>query len=357
MDTNLKTKFIPGLELNRLFFNDVIQPLLESKYPNLAYSAGLIGYGSDTLGVDTHISMDHNWGPRCILFLRDKDMGMAEGIKTYLANNLPFEYKGFPTNYSDPAFDFTQHMKLTNEYPIRHMVEVYELEGYFKWALKIEDLNDINPKEWLSFNDQELLELTTGEVFHDGLNKLNKIRETFSFYPDDVLKLRLASLWASIGNEEPFIGRSIDLNDFVGIKIVSTRILNSLMKIIFYLERKYIPYGKWFGILFNKTGLGAAMLGDINNLLTENEPEMIQEKLCLLYEKVISFQNQDETFPQVDNKVQYFFDRPYKVVFAERIAEELIESIKSLDTKGLDLNRVGMDIKMDSVDITEKYEL
>jgi hypothetical protein len=61
--------FIPGLELNRLFFEEVVRPLIAAQFPDLAYSAALIGYGSDVLGYDTVLSTDHEWGPRLLLFL------------------------------------------------------------------------------------------------------------------------------------------------------------------------------------------------------------------------------------------------------------------------------------------------
>ncbi len=45
-------EFIKGLELSRDFFLDIAKPILDRHYPDLEYSAGLIGYGSDVLGYD-----------------------------------------------------------------------------------------------------------------------------------------------------------------------------------------------------------------------------------------------------------------------------------------------------------------
>lgn len=353
----MKIKFKPGLELNRAFFKEVIKPLIDKKFPDLEYSAGLIGYGSDTLGVDTHTSMDHNWGPRCILFLKHEDMVLAGQIKEFLSNNLPFEFDGFPTNYSDPMVDFTQTMKPTNSYPIRHMIEVHEIDGYFNYNLDVKNHENISIQDWLKLNDQILIELTTGEVFYDGLNKLNRIREKVQNYPEDILKLKLASLWLSIANEEPFVGRAIDLGDFIGLKLISTRIVNTLIKIAFYMEKKYIPYGKWFSVLFNMTESGKILKDDIKNLLTENNPKVIEDILCVIYEKIIDMHNSCDFLPKIDNKVQNFHERPYKVIFAEGIVETLVENIKTFKTEGIDLNRVAMDIKLDSMDLTEMYEL
>lgn len=43
--------FVPGLELNRLFFGEVIRPFLAEAIPDIPYAAGLLGAGSDVLGV------------------------------------------------------------------------------------------------------------------------------------------------------------------------------------------------------------------------------------------------------------------------------------------------------------------
>jgi hypothetical protein len=60
-----------GLDLCRAYYTEVLAPLLASHLPKLgdSYAAALIGWGSDVLGHDDDLSRDHEWGPRCILFL------------------------------------------------------------------------------------------------------------------------------------------------------------------------------------------------------------------------------------------------------------------------------------------------
>jgi len=43
--------FIPGLELARQFHAELVGPLLDQSFPGITYSAALIGWGSDVLGV------------------------------------------------------------------------------------------------------------------------------------------------------------------------------------------------------------------------------------------------------------------------------------------------------------------
>jgi len=63
--------FIPGLELNARFYTEVIRPCIGQSFPDLRYSAALIGEGSEVLGYDTEQSTDHCWGPRIMLFLSE----------------------------------------------------------------------------------------------------------------------------------------------------------------------------------------------------------------------------------------------------------------------------------------------
>ncbi len=52
--------FVNGLRLSELFYTEAVKPILNARFPNLDYSAGLIGTGSEVLGFDTPQSMDHD---------------------------------------------------------------------------------------------------------------------------------------------------------------------------------------------------------------------------------------------------------------------------------------------------------
>ena len=73
--------FIKGRDLCRDFFFEIAKPILDSHFPQLKYSAGLLGYGSDILGYDDAVSTDHMWGPRFYLFLERNDIALKEDIR------------------------------------------------------------------------------------------------------------------------------------------------------------------------------------------------------------------------------------------------------------------------------------
>ena len=65
--------FVPGLELSRQFYGEVVRPVLDARFPDLPHSAALLGRGSEVLGFDDEMSTDHDWKPRVLLFLREDD--------------------------------------------------------------------------------------------------------------------------------------------------------------------------------------------------------------------------------------------------------------------------------------------
>ena len=96
-------EFIPGLKLSELFYQEAVKPILDQHFPDLVYSAGLIGYGSDVIGFDTVISTDHMWGPRLNLLLREEDYTTLQpSILAAMRRELPYEFRGYSVNFSDP---------------------------------------------------------------------------------------------------------------------------------------------------------------------------------------------------------------------------------------------------------------
>nr|MBA4183282.1 hypothetical protein [Acidobacteriota bacterium] len=97
------SKFIPGLELSRLFYLEAVKPIFEVSFPNLRYSAALIGGGSEVLGFDTEMSADHDWGTRLMIFLQEDDFTRyREIINQTLRRKLPYKFRGYSTNFGLP---------------------------------------------------------------------------------------------------------------------------------------------------------------------------------------------------------------------------------------------------------------
>jgi len=139
----------------------------------------------------------------------------------------------------------------------------------------------------------------------------------------------------------------IELDDFIGLKIIAGRIINYCIKLLFYLEQKYIPYSKWIGSAFKNLNAYNKAGPLVEQTLTENNPNQIETKLCSLYEFIVEQHNKNENLPHLDNKIRDFFGRPYKVIFAEKIIEKLKTSIENNDVKKKDTKKYAPDLILD----------
>ncbi len=95
--------FVSGIVLARQFYREAVRPILDEALPGLAHAAGLIGFGSEVLGFDTPVSVDHHWGPRVLLFLGDEDCDRhTDAIRDVMRRRLPTMCLGWSTNFSAP---------------------------------------------------------------------------------------------------------------------------------------------------------------------------------------------------------------------------------------------------------------
>src|SRR4030042_500930 len=148
-----RPKFIPGLILAEGFYHDEVKPILDAVFPELKYSAALIGSGSEVLGFDTEMSVDHHWGPRVMLFLKPGDYTIKKDkIRTALSRKLRPVYRGYPTNFSepDPQDNGTQIMRPGIAGSINHRVETFTIAGFFADYLGIDIDRELEPIDWLT---------------------------------------------------------------------------------------------------------------------------------------------------------------------------------------------------------------
>lgn len=343
--------FIPGLELNRKFFKLVVEELIEKKYPKLKYSCGLIGYGSDALGTDTAISMDHEWGPRLYLFLEENDIYLKKEIDAYLSKNLPLDFMGFPTNYIGTVNDGIRRMDSIVEGPVFHHIDITSFETFLQNVLgssgEIEKFSD-----YFAYTEQALLEVTNGELFRDDLDIESK-RKKYKSIPTDVTRMKLASLWNLISSEEAFFGRNFDLGDLIGGKIIALRNLNHLMKICFCLENKFIPYSKWLSALFWKLDISSKLETLFHTIVVSNNGFEISNALVKAYSIVLEEQNKKKLTKKINLPIKDYYGRPYNVIFTENIVAELIENITDTSVKNLDLSLISLLVSNNGLDLTD----
>ena len=347
--------FMPGLELNAHFYQEVVQPLLAAHFPHLVYSAALIGYGSDVLGYDTALSTDHNWGPRLQLFLSLADHAAHhDALDQRLRQSLPHTFRGYAVNFSEPDLGDggTQRMADEEVAEVRHLIEIKTIPAYFQYYLGRDPDAPLDPIDWLTLGEQKLLEVTAGRVYHDGLGELTALREKFAYYPHDIWRYRLAAQWTRIAQEEAFMGRCGDVGDELGSHIVAARLVREAMRLAFLLERQYAPYSKWFGTAFSRLACGPQLTPILNQVLDSHPWQARQAPLCEAYVILAEKQNALGLAERVEPTITNYFNRPYKVIFAGRFGEALRAAISDEWIKALPGDIGGADQLVDSTDVT-----
>ena len=344
--------FVPGLALSERFYRSAAQPILERHFPRLRYSAGHLGRGSDVLGFDTPQSRDHHWGPKVTLFLDEGDCRrLAEPIGRVMGDELPFTIDGYPTHFATPEYD-GGILTYTEQRPIFHGVTVTTIAHFTRDYLGVDATQPIGELAWLAIPAQRLRTVRSGRVFHDELG-LDAARERLHWYPDDIWLYRLANQWRRIDQEEPWVGRCGDVGDEIGSRIVATRLVAEIMRLLFLFERQYAPYYKWFGTAFSLLQCAAEMTPMLDAVLNATNWRTREEALGEAYLTLGAMHNALGITEVVEPRLAPFFNRPYTVPHAQRYVEATLAKIESPLVRALPPYVGAVDQFADSTDILD----
>lgn len=346
------TGFIKGKKLSGLFYKELIGPLLKQHFPELKYSAGLIGSGSEVIDFDTARSTDHDWGPRILLFVTHQDVSRKSQISSMFSKQLPFRFKGFSTHFEVSKTDKSNLLKKIKTGNINHKIEIYTFESFFKKYLYFKINREITVEDWLVFPEHKLLTLTKGKIFHDDLG-LEKTINKFKYYPKDIWLYLLACQWMRISQEEHFMGRCGELDDEIGSRIIASRLVKDIMKMCFLMEKKYSPYIKWFGTAFDELKSSEKLKPILTKVLKSNSWKDREKYLTKAYEFIARKHNTLKITKPLKTATEYFHRRPFLVINGERFAQEIRKKIRNPRIKSLKLNIGSVNQFSDSTDFLE----
>ena len=354
-------EFIPGLELSRLFYVEAVKPILDAHFPDLRYDAALIGYGSEILGFDTPMSRDHSWGPRLRLFLSADDLPLYnEAINQALRRGLPYEFRGYPTSFVPIPGEASRALEARTEGEVEHFVWISSVEDLLRHDLAYAwDGGEIAPADWLTFPAAEIPCSDAGAVYHSGLGDLDFLRQSLHYYPRDVWLYLLACQWMRISQEEPFVGRTGDVGDDLGSRVIAARLVRDVMLLCFLMERVYAPYPKWFGTGFSKLKCAHELNTIFQPVFSAEHWRERQTMLGSVYNFVAEMHNAlaiTEAMPTIPSS---FHERPYIVIHGETFAEAIREKITDPEVRRIaDKSWIGsIDQFSDSTDLRENTSL
>ena len=359
MAENQKTQrdFVPGLDLAEAFFEEAVAPVLAEHLPDLAYSAALVGPGSEVLGFDDPMSTDHHWGPRLMLFLEPavlQEKGPA--LRTLLGNTLPRSFRGYPTNWTqpDPNDGGVQHLEPSGDGRVNHRVELFTLRGFFDDYMGLDPVAPLSAADWLTLPHQKLRSACAGRVFRDDLD-LAAIRRFLSWYPHDVWLYVLASSWSRIGQEEHLMGRAGLVGDELGSAVIAARLVREVMRLGFLMERTYPPYPKWFGTAFAHLACASLLEPVLKQVLGAGSWREREGALVPAYRHMAEMHNALGITAPLSTEPSSFWGRPFTVIHGERFAESLRAAVRDPEVAAIaEKGLIGsIDVVSDNTDLLE----
>jgi hypothetical protein len=331
-----KPKFISGLTLNRLFYREIIKPIMAKYFPSLRYSCALTGHGSDVLGFDSSKSMDHNWGPHVVIFIKYNDYFLwSSRIDECLRKCLPYTFRGFSVNFSkeDPNAYLKQVPEYIAEGDVNHLCTIFSIRGFLRHYLGFDRDTKVGLYDWLTFPEQNLLEVTAGEVYYDGLGELIKMRKLFKYYPNDIWIYAMRVQWLKFANELSFHARSGEVGDELGSRVLAFRSIEKIMKMCFLMERQYAPYLKWLGSGFIRLKYGKKLMPIFKKINKSLDWKKRQHYLSQALASLGQIHNSLKITRPIPIEYNSFPGRNFKVFNVDVFLKELENNIKDSKLK------------------------
>lgn len=311
-----------GLDLSRRFYETLVAGIIADTLLQLRYAAARVGDGSEVLGLDTEMSADHNYGPTIQIFLDDADFVHADTLMAALDRLLPERFEDWTVRFPSHGRQVRANGWLTSD----HGVELITLEALVQRQFGT-GLGPFSNLDWLALPQQRLLTLTAGAVFRDDAGQLAELRLRLAYFPRDVWLLRLATQWDRIGEERAFVGRTGQLGDDVGSRLIASRLVENLMHIAFLIERRYAPYPKWFGTAFARLDIANQLQPLLTEALEAPQWQQREAAIARASEQLANLQLQRGIPGAVPPQVTSYFTRPFRVINADEIAAGLRSAI------------------------------
>lgn len=331
----MSSDFTPGRQLAAAFHTDVIRPLLGTT----PYAAGLLGWGSDVLGYDTERSTDHGWGPRLTIFVDAEEVAPVTRV---IDEGLPERFRGHPVRF---GWDVQKKV---------HHVGVSTLSEWLIARLGVDAQAGMTTTDWLVTPQQRLLEVVAGPVYADD-GRLQPVRDTLAWYPDDVWLWLLACQWRRLDQDEAFVQRTAEVGDDLGSAVVAARLVRDVMRLALLIARRYAPYTKWLGTAFagldHPDGLDRAL----RQALAAPTLSDREQALGTAYVLAARRHNALGRTEPVDESMRQFFDRPARVLGAGRFVDACLREVQDPWLRDLRLTG-GIDQWVDSTDVLSHPE-
>jgi hypothetical protein len=229
------------IDISRAFFEEIVKPILQEHFPKeTAQTAfGVFGYGSEVLGLDDEYSSDHHWGLRINALMPSHLFeSKNEEILQVVAAKMPESFQG--------------HSLREGLMGVKGLA-ITGLEGYLNQTIGIEHPPQTY-EEWLNVPEEDIMHIIAGEIWHDPFGRFSAIRQAFSNYYPEPVRLRRIAHWCRYfsGMGSYALKRAILRHNEYYATITFSRALRWGVQIAYMLEKQYYAYDKWTMAFFER---------------------------------------------------------------------------------------------------------
>lgn len=252
-----------GLELSKRFYEKYGKNMIYNEFLHIEkyLAIGLVGSGSECLGYDDNISNDHDFEPGFCIFLPDEEIidSRTEFLLERAYSKLPKEFMGYKRSPLSPVGG--------NRHGVIRMSRFFEEKTGDKKG-------EISEEGWFYIPEQFLLEATAGELFCDNFKEMTRIREKLAYLPENVRLKKLAgNLLVMAQSGQYNYLRCVKRGETGGAQLSAYEFVNSALKAIFLLNKKYIPYYKWSFRALRDLKLCSGLYADLEYLISNGNSD------------------------------------------------------------------------------------
>lgn len=223
-----------GLELSRLYYEQIGRPALEDHFPDLLpqMAFGLAGEGSECFGFDDELSRDHDWGPGFCIWLNRPDYEEFGVQVQTVYEALPGEWAGHPARRETPEG--------------RGRIGVLCIQDWYtRYTGAPEGPRTL--EEWRRVPGAFLATAANGAVFSDPLGRFTAVRRRLlEEFPEDLRLKRLANRAAVMAQAGQYnYPRCVKRGETVAAGLALAEFARAAMSMGYLLNRRYAPFYKW----------------------------------------------------------------------------------------------------------------
>ncbi|MCP4419576.1 MAG: DUF4037 domain-containing protein, partial [Chloroflexi bacterium] len=147
------------------------------------------------------------------------------------------------------------------------------------------------------------------------------------------------------------VGRTGDVGDDLGSRIIAARQIRNMMRLAFLMEKAYAPYCKWFGTGFANLKCAPKLTPIFERVWQANSWQPRETAVNEAHLFMARWHNELKLTDPLPAKISIFHERPYRVINSEQFSDALYDQIQEPQVRALPRGLGNLDQISDSTDI------